>query len=220
MREPSSRRALPAAVFRSVEDQPDPRARARSLVRESADNAGMRRVTTRSGGLAVVTAGAVVMGGAGWLRGPAWAAGGVLAGPFIALAAYAGLLTLFGSDPEELMEQCRWQDALAEADGHLRSRRWLAATSPGVFSDLLAVTLKQRAKALRGLRRYAEALPAAGEAVAIFRSLAAAQPTRGCARASSWPGDPGTGTRRDHSPGPGRYPANATGRSPIFSSRR
>ena len=51
----------------------------------------MRRVTTRSGGLAVIAAGAVVMGGAGWLRGPAWAAGGVLAGPFIALAAYAGL---------------------------------------------------------------------------------------------------------------------------------
>jgi tetratricopeptide (TPR) repeat protein len=136
----------------------------------------MRRVTTRSGGLAVVAAGAVVMGGAGWLRSPAWAAGGVLAGPFIALAAYAGLLTFLGPDPEELLEQCRWQDALAEADGHLPSRRWLAATSPGVFSDLLAVTLKQRAKALRGLRRYAEALPPAGEAVAIFRSLAAAKP--------------------------------------------
>ena len=53
----------------------------------------MRRVTTRSGGLAVVAAGAVVMGGAGWLLGPAWAVGGVLAGPFIAIMAYAGLLS-------------------------------------------------------------------------------------------------------------------------------
>ena len=81
-----------------------------------------------------------------------------------------------GPDPEELIEQRRWQDALAEADCLLPSRRWLAATSPGVFSDLVAVTLKQRAKALRGLRRYAEALPPAGEAVAIFRRLAAAKP--------------------------------------------
>jgi hypothetical protein len=54
----------------------------------------MRRVTTRSGGLPVVAAGAVVMGGAGWLRGPAWAAGGVLVGPFIALAAYAKRLSI------------------------------------------------------------------------------------------------------------------------------
>ena len=81
-----------------------------------------------------------------------------------------------GPDPEELLEKRQWQDALAEAGGHLPSRRWLAATSPGVFSDLLAVTLKQRAKALRGLSRYAEALPTAGEAVAIFHSLAAAKP--------------------------------------------
>ena len=147
-----------------------------SLVRESADNAGMRWVTKRSSVLAIMAAGAVVMGGAGWSRGPAWAAGGVLAGPFVAMAAYLTLLAYFGPDPEELLEKRQWQDALTESGRLLWSWRWLAAKWPGVFSDALAIALKQQAKALRGLRRYAEAVPAADEAVAIFRNLAAAKP--------------------------------------------
>jgi hypothetical protein len=84
----------------------------------------MRRVTTRSGGLAVIAAGAVVMGGAGWLRGRAWAVGGVLAGPFIALAAYAGMLAFLGPDPEELLEKRQWQDALHGAARPVPIRRY------------------------------------------------------------------------------------------------
>jgi tetratricopeptide (TPR) repeat protein len=123
-----------------------------------------------------MAAGAVVMGGAGWSRGPAWAAGGALAGPFVAVVAYVALLAYLGPDPEELLEKRQWQDALTESGRLLWSWRGLAAKWPGVFSDALAITLKQQAKALRGLRRYAEALPAADEAVAIFRNLAAAKP--------------------------------------------
>jgi hypothetical protein len=84
----------------------------------------MRRVTTRSGGLAVIGAGTVVMGGAGWLRGRAWAVGGVLAGPFIALAAYAGMLAFLGPDPEELLEKRQWQDALHGAARPVPIRRY------------------------------------------------------------------------------------------------
>jgi hypothetical protein len=119
--------------------------------------------------------GAVVLGGAGWFVGPVWAAGGVLAGPVFAFVVWAVLRTRLAPNPEKLLDQQGWQDALADLDRRMPSCRWLAAKWP-VFSDLLAYRLKQRAQALRGLGRVAEALYTDEEAVTIFREWAAAKP--------------------------------------------
>ena len=132
-------------------------------------------VPSRPRVLAMSAAGAVALGVVGWFAGPVWAAGGVLAGPGVAFAAWAMLRARFGPNPEKLLDEQRWQDALADLDRRMPSCRRMAAKRP-IFTDVLALRLKQRAKALRGLGQVTEALNADEEAVTIFREWAAAKP--------------------------------------------
>jgi tetratricopeptide (TPR) repeat protein len=123
-----------------------------------------------------VVGGAVVLGGAGALLGPAWAAAGLVAGPFLALAAIAVVQGLATPDPADLLQAGGHREALRLVDEQLPAWRTAARIWPGQFRDALATQLMNRSEALLAAHRDAEALAAAEQGVAIFRSLAAARP--------------------------------------------
>jgi len=123
-----------------------------------------------------VVGGAVALGGAGALLGPAWAAAGLVAGPFLALAAAAAVQGLAAPDPADLLQAGGHREALRLVDGQLPAWRTAARIWPGQFRDALATQLMNRSEALLAAHRDGEALAAAEQGVAIFRSLAAARP--------------------------------------------
>jgi tetratricopeptide (TPR) repeat protein len=123
-----------------------------------------------------VVGGAVILGGAGALLGPAWAAAGLVAGPFLALAAIAVVQGLAAPDPADLLRAGRHREGLRLVDEQLPAWRTAARIWPGRFRDALATQLMNRSEALLAAHRDGEALAAAEQGVAIFRSLAAARP--------------------------------------------
>jgi tetratricopeptide (TPR) repeat protein len=120
----------------------------------------------------------VVLGGAGSLLGPAWAAAGVIAGPFVAVAALAVVQVLTTPDPADLLRAGRHREALPLLEEQMPYWRQLARKWPGQFRGTLAQQLMTRATALSAAHRDGEALAAAEQAVALYRDLAAARPRR------------------------------------------
>lgn len=131
----------------------------------------------RPGGVIVaVLGGAMVLGGAGSLMGPGWAVAGVVAGPFVALAAVSVVQVLTTPDPADLLQAGRHREALTMMAEDLPFARRMARLWPGQFQGYLAHMLMNKSMALLAAHRDGEALAAAEQAAAIYRSLAAARP--------------------------------------------
>lgn len=130
-------------------------------------------------------AGAVLLGGVGWLLGPLWAVAGILLG---AVAAYFVLLIIFvrgRPDPERLMQAGRPLEAyrLLEYEiSFIRGQaRWRSVLRPG-----LADRLETMCQVLQALGNEPKALETVTEAVAIYSDLTEKRPggpyTRALAR--------------------------------------
>jgi tetratricopeptide (TPR) repeat protein len=122
---------------------------------------------------------AVVAGAAGWLLlGPLWTIAGVVAGPPLALVAYATLRTFTTPDPVTLLKNSEPHLALARLQQQLPSWRSMARKWPSQFREPLADYLLVQAEALLALNRAAEALDPAAEAVTVYQVLAAERPRK------------------------------------------
>jgi hypothetical protein len=120
-------------------------------------------------------AGAVLLGGAGWLLGPWWAIAGALAGP---VAAYSVLLIILARgkpDPVRLLRAGRPQEAYQRMELEVSFYRGLAAKRP-MFRDVLADSLETISRALQALDNEPQALEAATEAAAIYTDLTEKRP--------------------------------------------
>lgn len=100
----------------------------------------------------------------------------MLAGPPIALIATAVFLTFVTTDPVTHLQDNESDRATAQLCREMPSWRKLAQVWPGQFRNTLADRLLVLSDALRAVHREAEALGAAGEAVAVYQELAAARP--------------------------------------------
>ena len=87
-----------------------------------------------------VVGGAAVLGGAGALLGPAWAAAGLVAGPFLALAAAAVVQGFAAPDPADLLQAGEHREALRLVDEQPRSSRIVADH----LSEIVQVTDTER----------------------------------------------------------------------------
>lgn len=122
-------------------------------------------------------AGAVLLGGAGWLLGPSWAVAGAVAGPF---AAYSVLVIIFlrsKPDPERLLRAGHPKEAYRQLQLELPFTRDLARKRP-MFRDVLADKLETMSQVLQALDHEPQALEAATEAAAIYTELIAKRPGR------------------------------------------
>jgi tetratricopeptide (TPR) repeat protein len=146
-------------------------------IRCSANNVSVRFLDRCEHILLVLLTGTVALGGAGSLLGTGWAVAGVLAGPFIALAA-AVLVQVFTTTDPALLAADRHREALHLIDREMPGLRLLARVWPGQFRDALANRLLHRSLALHAALRDGEAVANAEEGVAIYRALAANRPAK------------------------------------------
>lgn len=125
----------------------------------------------------IPVAGAVLLGGAGWLLGPLWAVTGILAGPVAAIAVGVAFLLRGKPDPVRLLAAGRPQEAYRQLWHDLTFARALAARRPA-FRDVLAGKLETMSQVQQALGDEPRALEAATEAAAIYAGLAARRPGR------------------------------------------
>jgi tetratricopeptide (TPR) repeat protein len=120
----------------------------------------------------IPAAGAVLLGGAGWLLSPLWAVAGALAG---AVGVFSVLLIVASRrmpDAPSLVAAGRWQEAYRALERDISFNRRLAAKRPA-FRSVLAWQLEAMSKVLHELGDEPRALDAATEAVALYTELTA-----------------------------------------------
>jgi tetratricopeptide (TPR) repeat protein len=125
----------------------------------------------------IPAAGAILLGGAGWLLGPLWAVAGIVAGPVVAVSIALTILALGKPDPVRVLQAGRAQQAHRLITQDLSFARKMARKRPW-FRDLLAANLETMAQVLQALGNEPQALENATEAAAIDTELSVAHPDR------------------------------------------
>ncbi len=125
----------------------------------------------------IPAAGAVLLGGVGWLLGPLWAVAGILVGPVAALSVLLIMFVRGKPDPVRLMRSGRPQEAYRQLQYELSFTRGLARKRP-MFRELLAGQLETMSQVLQALDNEPKALETVTEAVAIYSDLNGKRPDR------------------------------------------
>jgi tetratricopeptide (TPR) repeat protein len=127
--------------------------------------------------IVIPAAGAVLLGGVGWLLGPLWTIAGIVVGPVAALAVLLIIFARAKPKPVLLMRSGRPQEAYRQLQYELSYTRGLARRRP-MFRDVLAGQLETMSQVLQALGNEPKALETVTEAVAIFSDLTGKRPGR------------------------------------------